>query len=58
VYHGQGTCQFRDGHTFKGELRQNSKIMKSPDKAVTNGQTNLGMKAQLKTDSEMELENT
>jgi hypothetical protein len=21
VYHGQGTCQFRDGHTFKGELR-------------------------------------
>ena len=21
MYHGQGTCQFRDGHTFKGELR-------------------------------------
>jgi hypothetical protein len=39
-------------------IKGNSKIMKSPDKAVTNGQTNLGMKAQLKTDSEMELENT
>ncbi|MFM7854141.1 MAG: hypothetical protein ACKO96_20020 [Flammeovirgaceae bacterium] len=39
-------------------IKENSKIMKSPDKAVTNGQTNLGMKAQLKTDSEMELENT
>ena len=21
VYHGQGTCQFRDGHTYKGDLK-------------------------------------
>lgn len=21
MYHGQGTCEFREGHTFKGELR-------------------------------------
>jgi len=21
VYHGQGTCEFRDGHTFKGDLK-------------------------------------
>jgi hypothetical protein len=22
VYHGQGTCQFKDGHEYKGELRR------------------------------------
>ena len=38
--------------------KENSKIMKSRDKAVTNGLTSHGMKALLKMDLEMELENT
>lgn len=21
VYHGQGTCEFRDGHVYKGDLK-------------------------------------